>query len=147
MRKCLQITFVLLYSSLALAQGHAPSDMQMLELREVKSNNAHLAGDAAALDRLWADDTQVIVPNMPPMTKSRSLAFAKSGRMQFQRYETSGIKVRLYGDAAVVTGRLRRTRTISGKQIEDDWRFAKTYTRESGNWRVVLFQASEADHP
>ena len=103
-------------------------------------------GDAEALDRLWATDLQVIVPKMPPMTKAQSLAVAKLGRMHFERYETSDIRVRVYEDAAVVTGRLLRTRTINKKQVEDDW-LVKVYALEAGNWRVVLFQASEAAQP
>ena len=84
---------------------------------------------------------------MQPMSKAQSLAFAKSGRMHFQRYATSDIQVRIYGDAAVVTGRLQRTRTINDRQLVDDWRFVKVYARQAGTWRVVLFQASEAAEP
>jgi ketosteroid isomerase-like protein len=81
------------------------------------------------------------------MSKAQSLAFAQSGRMHFQRYESSDIKVRVFGDAAVVTGRLQRVRTINDKQVDDDWRFVKVYARQAGQWRVVLFQASEAAQP
>jgi hypothetical protein len=34
--------------------------------------------------------------------------------MKFERYQTSQIKVRSYGDTTVVTGRLLRTRTVTG---------------------------------
>jgi ketosteroid isomerase-like protein len=107
-------------------------------------NVAHRSGDAEALDRLWADDLEVDVPKMPPMSKSEALAFARTGRMRFERYETSQIKVRTYGDAAVVTGRLQRTRTVAGKQTTDDWRFTKVYARENRTWRVVSFHASDS---
>jgi hypothetical protein len=62
--------------------------------------------------------------------------------MKFDRYETSDIHVRPYGDAAVVTGRLQRTRTINTQKVDDDWRFTKTYIRQGGTWRVVAFHAS-----
>ena len=107
-------------------------------------NQAHLSGDSVALASLWSDDLEVAVPKMPVMAKADVLAFAKSGRMRFQRYETSDLKIRVYGEAAVVTGRLQRTRTINGKQIDDDWRFTKVYARQNGQWRVVAFHASEA---
>jgi ketosteroid isomerase-like protein len=67
--------------------------------------------------------------------------------MKFQRYETSDLKVRVYGDAAVVTGKLERTRTINGQQQNDHWRFTKMYIRQGGQWRVVAFHASEAAQP
>ena len=128
-------------------QAPTPSDTQTLAQLETTWNNAHLKGDTATLDGLWADDLEVIVPRMQPMSKAQSLAFAESGRMHFQRYETSEIRVRVYGDAAVVSGRLQRTRTINDRRLDDDWRFVKVYARQAGNWRVVLFQASEAAEP
>jgi hypothetical protein len=68
-------------------------------------------------------------------------------RMKFLSYRTSDIHVRVYGDAAVVTGRLQRTRSMNGQEISDDWRFTKTYIRESQKWRVVAFHASEIAQP
>jgi len=131
----------------ALLQAQPVSDTRTLIQLETTWNDAHLKADAATLDGLWADDLDVVVPKMKPMSKAQSLAFAHSGRMHFQRYDTSDIKIRVYGDAAVVTGRLQRVRTIDEKQVADDWRFVKVYARQSGRWRVVLFQASEAAQP
>jgi ketosteroid isomerase-like protein len=109
---------------------------------EIVWNSAHIRGDAEALDRLWSDDLVVTVTNMPVMTKPDAIGFLRSGRMRFQRYETSDIRIRLYGDAAVVTGRLERTRTINGREIDDNWRFTKMYVREAGRWKVVAWHAS-----
>jgi len=107
-------------------------------------NAAHRNADSEALAALWADDLEVVVPRMPSMSKAEALAFARTGRMRFERYETSQIKVRTYGDTAVVTGRLQRTRTVAGKQTADDWRFTKVYARQNGAWRVVSFHASDS---
>jgi ketosteroid isomerase-like protein len=126
----------------AAGQPSATAD-EFLRLESVW-NQAHTSGDAAALDRLWSDDLEVAVPRMPVMSKSQALAFARSGRMHFEKYETSDVKVRIYGETAVVTGRLQRTRTIESKQMSDDWRFTKVYARQKGEWRVVSFHASEA---
>jgi len=54
------------------------------------------------------------------------------------------IRVRVYDNAAVVSGRLQRTRSINGQETSDDWRFTKTYVRQGGQWPVVAFHASEA---
>lgn len=114
------------------------------ELSELERtwNEAHVAGDADALERLSADDLVVTVPGMPPMTKSEAFAVVRSGRMKFQSYRTSDVRIRIYGNAAVVTGRLQRARTIGDRKAEDDWRFTKVYVRKSGDWRVVAFHAS-----
>ena len=124
-------------------RGQTPPAEEFTRL-ETAWNEAHKSGDAAALERLWADDLEVDVPRMPPMSKAEALAFARTGRMRFDRYETSQIRVREYGDTAIVTGRLERTRTLGGQQQTDDWRFTKVYARQSGQWRVLSFHASDA---
>ncbi|MFN8094653.1 MAG: nuclear transport factor 2 family protein [Vicinamibacteria bacterium] len=132
---------VLLLTPLAGARAGDADDFLQLEQTW---NAAHRAGDSSALDRLWAEELEIVVPGMSPMTKAEALAFARTGRMRFERYETSGIRVQSYGDAAVVTGRLRRSRTLNGQSRDDDWRFTKVYARVRGEWRVVAFHASES---
>ena len=121
--------------------------MRELERLETVWNSAHVRGDADALEALWADDLEVAVPRMPVMTKTEAVSFARSGHMKFLRYQTSELRVRVYEDAAVVTGRLQRTRTRNGQEVSDDWRFTKVYIRRAGKWGVVAFHASEAAQP
>lgn len=123
------------------------NDANTLRKLETVWNDAHVHGDADALEHLWGDDLEVAVPKMSVMTKAQALAFARSGRMKFQKYETSDLRIRVFGDAAVVTGRLQRARTLNGQSVEDNWRFTKVYVRRSGNWQVVAFHASEAASP
>jgi ketosteroid isomerase-like protein len=129
------------------AQSSSERDKRELERLEKVWNEAHEHGDADVLQSLWADDIEVDVPKMPVMSKTEIMAFARSGRMKFLRYATSDINIRVYGDAAVVTGRLQRTRTLNGQELSDDWRFTKVYTRHAQTWRVVSFHASEAAKP
>lgn len=138
---------VLVASERVSAQSASERDKQDLGKLEKVWNEAHEHGDADALQRLWAEDLEVAVPRMPVMIKTDAVAFARSGRMKFLRYATSDINVRVYGDAAVVTGRLQRTRTLNGQEVSDDWRFTKVYTRQEHTWRVVSFHASEAAKP
>ena len=138
------LAVVVLMIGLQSQQPHDTPDVRELVRLESVWNEAHEKGDASVLEKLWADDLEVTVPKMPVMSKSDVLGFARSGRMKFQRYQTSGLKVRVYGDAAVVSGRLQRTRTLNDKTVNDDWRFTKFYIRREGRWQVVAFHASEA---
>jgi ketosteroid isomerase-like protein len=130
-----------------VCQSSVESDTAELKRLEKVWNESHERGDADALNALWADDMEVAVPKMPVMQKVDVLKFARSGRMKFLHYETSDTHIRLYGDAAVVTGRLQRTRVMNGQEVSDDWRFTKTYARQAGHWKVVSFHASEAAQP
>jgi ketosteroid isomerase-like protein len=126
------------------AQSGRDADIRQLENLEQVWNHAHETGNADALDQLWADDLEVDVPRMAVMTKAEALGFARSGRMKFLRYTTTDIRVRLYGDTAVVSGRMERTRAMNGNEVSDNWRFTKVYVKQAQQWRVVSFHASEA---
>lgn len=142
------ITLAALVFAIAVPQAPAVSkdanDLQQLYRLEAVWNDAHVKGDAEALDALWANDLTVTVAGMPIMNKADSLAMVRSGRMPFLKYETSEIRVRLIGDAALVTGRVARERSMNGKDLADDWRFTKVYARSHGRWQVVAWHASPA---
>jgi hypothetical protein len=129
------------HGALPASEASVPEELSQLERIW---NEAHVAGNADVLERLSADDVVVTVSGMQPMTKSEAFAVLRSGRMKFQRYQTSDTRIRMYGDAAVVTGRLQRTRTMGDRIVEDDWQFTKVYTHVSGAWKVVSFHASPA---
>ena len=140
---------VLLAALLLLAEGqpatNAPTEAVRIELERLEQvwNDAHRNGDADALAQLWADDLVVTVPAMPPLQRAEALEFARSGRMRFDRYESLDLSIRVYGEVAVVSGRLRRTRTAAGRVADDDWRFTKVYVRTGDTWRVIAYHASE----
>jgi ketosteroid isomerase-like protein len=119
-------------------------DSEALSRLEAAWNEAHVKGDAAALDRLWAGDLVVTVPGMPAMNKTQSLGVWKSGKFKFDRYESSDVKTKLFGDTAVATGRMQRARTFGDRKMEDDWLFTKVYLRGKDGWQVVAFHASPA---
>lgn len=123
-------------------KSRAASDIKELTRLEKVWNDAHVSGDAEALDRLWADDLFVTVPDMPVMSKDEWLAIWRSGKMKFHSYKTSDLRIRVYVDAAVVTGQLERRRTSNLQEFEDDWRFTKVYARRAGKWQVVTWHGS-----
>lgn len=141
------VTFTSLTTKSSSQSNLHQGDTDELERLEKVWNDAHERGDADTLQGLWSDDLEVDVPKMPVMNKTEVLNFARSGRMKFLRYVTSDIRIRTYGDTAVVSGRLQRTRQINGKELSDDWRFTKVYVRQAQQWRVVSFHASEAAQP
>ncbi|MGZ4815102.1 MAG: nuclear transport factor 2 family protein [Terriglobales bacterium] len=144
---CVVLVFAAVTANAQKAAKASAAEVRQLERLETVWNTAHENGDVHALEALWADDIEVAVPRMAVLTKTDAMSFARSGRMKFLRYATCDVHVRVYGDAAVVTGRLQRTRSMNGKDIFDNWRFTKMYIRQEGNWRVVSFHASDAAEP
>src|SRR5690349_21810741 len=102
------IVTALLLSLVVVAVGQQASsdaDVATLTRLEADWNDAHMRGDAALLDRIFADDLMVVVPGMRVMTKADSLGMFTGGRMKFGRYETSETTFRVYDATAIVTGR------------------------------------------
>jgi ketosteroid isomerase-like protein len=142
-RCCLAIFFLAPLAFQRPANNTVESaDMAELTRLETVWNTAYSRGDADGLAPLLADDLIVTMTDMVLMTKAQSLTLLRSGRFKFPRYETSDLRIRAYGDAAVVTGRLQRTREINGQSADDNWRFTKVYVRQAGKWQVVAWHAS-----
>jgi hypothetical protein len=136
--------------TLVVSQAAAPKDaFDLKELYRLEDvwNTAHLKGDAETLDRLWDNDLTVTIAAMPVLSKADALAMVRSNRMPFTKYETSELSVKRFDGSAVVTGRLRRERTMNGKSISDDWRFTKVYAWSQGQWRVMAWHGSPAASP
>lgn len=121
-------------------------EQQILRL-ETAWNEAHLRGDVDALDRLWAPDISVIVPEMQPFTKEQLVKMWRSMKVVFTNYATSNLRVHCNGSTAVVTGRLQRSRDFGGRTRSEDWLFTKTYAQEGGQWKVVAYHASTTPAP
>ena len=146
MYACLKLCLgFLLVASTSLQGPTKPNDSAAVaELSRLEKiwNEAYVHADADALESLCADDLVVTMSDMQVLNKNQSLAILRSGRVKFQRYETSDLRIHVYDSAAVVTGLLRRTRLAQGKEANDEWRFTKVYIRSAGKWQVVAWHAS-----
>ena len=141
----MMLTLALVVVGLLQAPGENPGQNDVrttLEGLETEWNVAHLRSDAAALDQIFSDDVVVIVPGMRVMTKADAVGMFRSGRMKFDKYDTSETTFRILNDTAIVTGRLKRTRVINGASTDDDWRFTKVYVHRTERWQVISFHAS-----
>src|SRR5262245_705833 len=135
------ILFFLVASTLSQSAQQS-ADVKELSGLENVWNDAHLRGDVHTLEPLWSEDLIVQVTNMRPVTKAEALGMLRSGQMKFTYYDTSSLRIRVYGDAAVVTGRLDRIRESSRDIDTDKFQFTKVYIRRSGKWQVVAWHAS-----
>jgi ketosteroid isomerase-like protein len=118
-------------------------------IRELETlwNEAHLHGDLQTLDSLWAPQLSVIVPEMPPFSKADLLEMWRSMKVTFSEYSTSDVTINGFGQTAVVTGRLHRSRDFGGRVATEDWLFTKVYAEFDSGWRVTAYHASVAPEP
>jgi len=64
------------------------------------------------------------------------------GGTKYDVFRNRDSKVRVYGDAAVVTGITRVEGKSEGKPYALDFQFTDTYIRKDGRWVIVASHAS-----
>ncbi len=121
------------------AAGSIEEEIKKLE---EDRNQAVLKADTAALDRMTSDDYTLITLQGELMTKAQILDGFKSGAIKFESRELSDLNVRVYGNTAVVTGRVTQKSTENGKDISAQSRFTRVYVKEKGRWVSVAQQAT-----
>jgi len=100
--------------------------------------------DAAAIDRILADDFVLVTGRGKVYTKVDLLEEARSKRFIYERQEDSAQTVRVRGDMAIVTALLWAKGAEDGKPFDYKLWFSDTYVRTPTGWRYVFAQASIA---
>jgi ketosteroid isomerase-like protein len=106
------------------------------------SGEAQVKRDIAALDRLLADDFILTRASGVVVNKAQKLADVQSGDRSFTSYRSDDVRVRLYGDAAVVTGQVTSSGTYKGQDFSGRFRYMKVFVKSAGQWRIVAWQAT-----
>jgi ketosteroid isomerase-like protein len=142
----------LLALSFALAIGlwathvlaHSSSDKSKEEVRalEAARNDAIVRGDAATLERMTSDDYTFITLRGELRTKAEIVKGFATGAFKYESREISDLNIRVYGNAAVVTGRSTQKGTENGKDYSGDYWFTRVYVREKGRWLTVALQTT-----
>ncbi len=109
---------------------------------ERERNKAIVHGDAAALERMTADDYTFITLRGELRTKAEIVQGFKSGSFHYDSREVSELNVRVYGSTAIVTGRSNQKGQENGKDYSGDYRFTRVYWKEGGRWQTVALQTT-----
>jgi len=141
MRRLLSIAVLILVACGRAFGDQASDERELIQL--VKDLNvAVVNADMAFLERVLHKDYTHYRPRGTAETRAEYLENRKRGVVHFDLLVSDEIKVRLYGDAAVVTGRS----TAKGKDqqgaIDDQRLWTRVFVRQDGRWQVVHFQAT-----
>lgn len=105
-------------------------------------DRAMVANDPEEIGAYMADDWTIIGPDGSVVDKTTFLELLQSGKLTHDVMESHDLKVRVYGDTAVVTAR-----GISGGQYQGESfylveRASCVFVRQQGRWRCVLTHLS-----
>lgn len=131
----MRIASLLLLAAVSLhAQPSVVEEIQKVDRERIQ---AQIHADAAALDRIYADDFIGIGPSGTVRTKKEVLADFQSGSLKFQSITTDDVRIRVYGNAAVETG----LSTMKGQDaqivVPEENRFTRVWIKQGRRWRLV----------
>jgi len=126
-----------------LAQTKSGGVEQELIKLENEWADAWVKRDVAFFDRIIADDYTWTSPWGEVWTKAQDLALLKSGQDVIKSWVLADMKVRVYGDAAVVTGRNTVKETYKGEDVSGQNRWTHTWVKRAGRWQCVAAHSSE----
>jgi len=138
------ITLVyVIVGSISHAHGQGSSDAETIAAIEQQLAKAWLSGDRAAIDAILAPEWSVTDAGGQILSKAQIMqeAFASTER-RIDAMTIDDVSVRVFGDAAVATGRTRATGSYRGTSASVVLRFTDVFVRRGKRWQIVASHAS-----
>jgi ketosteroid isomerase-like protein len=101
-------------------------------------NHAIISNDVARISACIADDWVLVTPEVGIVPRARILHVIESGALSHDTMTKDVIRVRVYGDIAVVTARGRNTGRFKGQPIAADEWVTDVYRKVDAGWVCVL---------
>ena len=100
--------------------------------------NAIVSNDADAVAQFVSDDWIIIDPDGGVIDKGRFLAVMRSGALTHEAMESTDVRLRAYGDTAVVTAVTSTKGRFMGQEFTSRERATDVFVKRDGRWRCVL---------
>src|SRR3989440_12981296 len=140
MKRTLAVTLlVLLASGRARAQPTSATEQEIIKLEQAVTD-AQFKKDRAALERLLADDYLYTHSNGSVLNKAQEIAESMSSDVQWTDSKFADLKVRIFGDVAVLTGRQTIQGTAKGF-VPGPRSITDIFVKRSGHWQGAGGQA------
>ena len=124
------LLWIVLTASLAWADGGAEQELRALEAARTQ---AIRAGDRATLERLYAEDFHGVTSAGQVVDKARILEILK-GAANGPAAEVQDVRVRIFGETAIVTGLIRLP--------DYSFRYTHIYVQREGRWQLTAGQST-----
>jgi ketosteroid isomerase-like protein len=119
------------------AQTREASTEQTVQQQDQERIRAQIAADAIALRRIYADDFLGIGPTGVVRNKAAVIADFTTHALTYQSITTAEVRVRVYGNTAVETGRSTMVGQDKGKDVPRENRFTRVWVMTDGRWQLV----------
>ena len=118
-------------------QPRAASTEQAVRQQDQQRIHAQITADSVALRRIYADDFLGIGPTGVMRNKAEVIADFTSHALTYQSITTDDVRIRVYGNTAVETGRSTMVGQDRGKAVPRENRFTRVWVMTAGRWQLV----------
>jgi ketosteroid isomerase-like protein len=139
----------ILIAAVFVTQGCARAPKRETELEAVRAEILAIENqwataierqDAAAFERLAAEDFRFVEEDGRVLNRAQYIAARSHNPENVESAVQDEIEVRLYGDAAIATGRSITRGTRDGAPFMHRFRWTDVYVRRAGRWQAVSGQ-------
>jgi len=129
--------------SVCLGQDKATQDKGAVqELQKLRQGwaDAVVKRDSSAFNRIEDESYVFTGPEGKLWTKAQDIEALKASAVESAKLEDTD--VRIFGNAAVMRGRITYKGRFGGKDITGQYRFTETFVKDDGKWRCVACSMS-----
>jgi ketosteroid isomerase-like protein len=126
----------------AQALGQTGSDEQQIKTLSDQLAQAYLKDDTSFFEKYFSDDYTGVYSSGTPYTKTESLA---PGALKYESFDVREMKIRVYGNTAVVTSLTSATGTVrkDGKPFSGLYRTIRVWVKQKDGWKLIAFQSTQ----
>jgi ketosteroid isomerase-like protein len=103
---------------------------------------SYVKRDTTFLRQYLADDYVGTFPDGTVLDKRGEIAALESGAVVITDMKASEMKVHLYGEAAVITGRSSIEAVVNGAAESGEYRFTDVWIKRGARWQAVASQVT-----
>ena len=130
----------ILVSHEAQAQTPASTEQEIIQLEQTWTD-ASLKKDRATVERILADDYVYTHSNGSVLNKTQEIAETMSADIKWTSTINSDMKVRIFGDVAIITGIQTAQGTAKG-YTPGPRRFTDIFVKRNGRWQCIGGQST-----
>lgn len=129
----------------ALTLPFAPlraDDVEELRRLDKELSVATWTGDPLWFRQNLSDDYVLITPNGTVRNKADVVSELATPGMKMDPFDAIEVQIRVYGDTAVINGRMLQRFTLGRVRYANDLRYTDVYVKKRGRWWLVSGHAS-----
>jgi uncharacterized protein (TIGR02246 family) len=125
----------------------AKNDEQQIKTLFEAGDKALMTADVETLSQIFAEDYVQYGPSGAPLTRAQILQNFRSGNIRYPSIVSTGRKIRIFGDTAVVHGSESDEVESAGKRFNERYIYLDVLLKRNGDWKIVSSQLAKPVEP